>query len=94
MGYLYGKKNFKDEIYIGTLITHKTERKDIHKQGKKVKRENQYIFKNHHEAIISKEQFERVQEMMKKRVKNSSIYTKKKRDYIFGGFLKCGECKR
>ena len=88
------KRILKDEIYIGTLITHKTERKDIHKQGKKVKRENQYIFKNHHEAIIPKEQFERVQEMMKKRVKNSSIYTKKKRDYIFGGFLRCGECKR
>ena len=88
------KRILKDEIYVGTLITHKTERKDIHKQGKKVKRENQYIFENHHEAIISKEQFERVQEMMKKRVKNSSIYTKKKRDYIFGGFLRCGECKR
>ncbi len=86
------KRILKDEIYIGTLITHKTERKDIHKQGKKVKRENQYIFENHHEAIISKEQFKRVQELMKKRVKNSSIYTKKKRDYIFGGFLRCGEC--
>ena len=33
-----------------------------------------------------------MQEMMKKRVKNSSMYTKKKRDYIFGGFLRCGEC--
>ncbi|MBR3003177.1 MAG: recombinase family protein [Clostridia bacterium] len=87
------KRILKDEIYIGTLITHKTERKDIHKQGKKVKRENQYVFENHHEAIISKEQFERVQEMMQKRVKNSSMYTKKKRDYIFGGFLRCGECR-
>lgn len=86
------KRILKDEIYIGTVITHKTERKDIHKQGKKIKRENQYIFENHHEAIISKEQFERVQEMMKKRVKNSSMYTKKKRDYRFGGFLRCGEC--
>lgn len=86
------KRILKDEIYIGTAITHKTERKDIHKQGKKIERENQYIFKNHHEAIVSKEQFERVQEMMKKRVKNSSMYTKKKRDYIFGGFLRCGEC--
>ena len=86
------KRILKDEIYIGTVITHKTERKDIHKQGKKVKREKQYIFENHHEAIISKEQFQRVQEMMKKRVKNSSMYTKKKRDYIFGGFLRCGEC--
>ena len=86
------KRILKDEIYIGTAITHKTERKDIHKQGKKIERENQYIFKDHHEAIISKEQFERVQEMMKKRVKNSSMYTKKKRDYIFGGFLRCGEC--
>lgn len=86
------KRILKDEIYIGTAITHKTERKDIHKQGKKIERENQYIFENHHEAIISKEQFQRVQEMIKKRVKNSSMYTKKKRDYIFGGFLRCGEC--
>ena len=87
------KRILKDEIYIGRLITHKTERKDIHKQGKKVKRENQYIFKNHHEAIISKEQFDRVQEIMRKRAKSSSMYTKKKENYIFGGFLKCGECR-
>ena len=86
------KRILRDEIYIGTVVTHKTERKDIHKQGEKIEKENQYIFENHHEAIISKEQFQRVQEMMKKRVKNSSMYTKKKRDYIFGGFLKCGEC--
>ena len=86
------KRILQDEIYIGTAITHKTERKDIHKQGKKVIRENQYIFEKHHEAIISKEQFERVQEIMKKRAKSSSMYTKKKRDYIFGGFLRCGEC--
>ncbi|MCI8760637.1 MAG: recombinase family protein [Clostridia bacterium] len=86
------KRILKDEIYIGTAITHKTERKDIHKQGQKIERENQYIFKNHHEAIISKEQFESVQEIMRKRAKNSSMYTKKKRDYIFGGFLRCGEC--
>lgn len=86
------KRILKDEIYRGTVITHKTERKDIHKQGKKVKRENQYIFENHHEAIITKEQFKRVQEIMRKRVKSSSMYTKKKRSYIFGGFLRCGEC--
>lgn len=86
------KRILKDEIYIGTVITHKTERKDIHKHGKKVKRENQYIFENHHEAIITKEQFKRVQEIMRKRVKSSSMYTKKKRSYIFGGFLRCGEC--
>lgn len=88
------KRILKDEIYIGTLITHKTERYDIHKEGRKVKRENQYIFENHHEAIISKEQFKRVQEMMKKRQKCSSMYTKKQREYIFGGFLRCGECRR
>ncbi len=86
------KRILKDEIYIGTVITHKTERKDIHKQGKNVKREEQYIFENHHEPIITKEQFERVQQIMKKRIKNSSMYTKKKREYIFGGFLRCGEC--
>lgn len=88
------KRILKNELYIGTLVTHKTERQDIHKQGKKVERRDQFIFKNHHEPIIDEEQFKRVQEIIKKRQKYSSMYTKKKQEYIFGGLLRCGECKR
>ena len=89
------KRILRNKVYIGhTEYGKKINLSYKSKKVKNVPRENWQIVKNTHQPIISKEQFERVQEMMKKRVKNSSIYTKKKRDYIFGGFLRCGECKR
>ena len=86
------KRILKDEIYIGTLITHKTECKDIHKNAEKVPVENQIRFENHHEPIISKEQFKNVQEILELRKKSSAYYQKKSFNYALGGFLKCGTC--
>lgn len=82
-----------DELYMGTLVTHKKEVVGIHKKSIKVNKENQYTFPNHHEAIISEEQFYNVQEIRKIRQESTAFYNKKANDYIFGGFLKCGECK-
>ena len=86
------KRILKDEIYIGTIITHKTECKDIHKNPEKVPVENQIRFENHHEPIISKEQFKNVQEILTLRKNNSAFYQKKSVNYALGGFLKCGTC--
>ncbi len=86
-------KILKDETYVGTLITHKKEVCGIH--GKKVKilpKEENYRFENHHEAIIDKKQFKRVQDILKQRAENTSFYKKGKNYYIFGGFIKCGDC--
>ena len=85
-------KILKDETYTGTLVTHKKEVKGIHGKAKVLPKEENYRFENHHEAIISKEQFNRVQQIMSKRAKNLSFYKKGKHYYIFGGFVKCGEC--
>jgi len=87
------KRVLTDEIYIGTLITHKREAISIHKKPVKVNDEEQYRFENHHEAIISKEQFTLVQELRERRKQSTGFYTKKERDYIFAGFVRCGECK-
>ena len=87
------KKILKDETYTGTLITHKKELQGIH--GKKVKilpKEENYRFEEHHEAIISKEQYDRVQKEIERRAKKTSFYQKGKNYYIFGGFVRCGEC--
>ena len=87
------EKILKDETYLGTLVTHKKEVQGIH--GKKVKvfsKEETYRFPNHHEAIITQEQFDRVQEKIKNRRSTSGWYKKKKYDYIFSGFVRCGEC--
>lgn len=82
----------QDDIYIGTLRTHKKEVKTIKGYGQDVAKEEQYVFENHHEAIISKEQFERVQEILKKKKEQTAFYKKGVNDYIFTGFIVCGEC--
>ena len=69
----------QDDLYIGTLRTHKKELTEIKGNAQKVPEEEQYVFKNHHEALISVEQFNKVQEILKN-------------EYIFGGFIRCGEC--
>lgn len=81
----------KDEIYTGTLITHKTETMEIHKKPKKVSIDNQYRFENYHEAIISIEQFENVQRIMQLKNEATAFYQKKYREYLFGGFMCCAD---
>jgi hypothetical protein len=88
------KRILEDEIYTGTLITRKKETLSIHKKPVKVREEEQYRFENHHEAIISKKQFDFIQELRERRRKSTGFYTKKERDYIFGGFLRCADCGR
>lgn len=85
-------KILKDETYTGTLITHKKEVKGIHGKAKVLPKEENYRFENHHEAIISKEQFDRVQKILKERAETVSYYKRGKNYYIFGGFIRCGEC--
>lgn len=85
-------KIIRDEIYTGTLITHKKEVKGIHGKAKTLPQKENYRFENHHEPIISKEQFDRVQELLKERAKAISYYKRGKYYYIFGGFIRCGEC--
>ena len=53
-------KILKDETYTGTLVTHKKEVKGIHGKAKVLPKEENYRFENHHEPIISKDQFDRV----------------------------------
>lgn len=85
-------KILKDETYTGTLVTHKKEVKGIHGKAKVLPKEENYRFENHHEPIISKDQFDRVQELLKQRAAATSNYKKGKNYYIFGGFIRCGEC--
>ena len=85
-------KILKDEIYVGTLVTHKKEVKGIHGKIKILPTEQNYRFENHHEPIISREQFEIVQRYISERTKRREYYKRGKNYYIFGGIIKCGEC--
>ena len=82
----------KNEVYTGTLITHK--KRSINIRGKIVKlpKEEHFIFENHHEAIISKEMFKLAQELRNKKYKQNTSGAKTKHNYIFSGMCICNEC--
>ena len=82
----------KNEIYTGTLITHK--KKSINIRGKVVKlpEEEHFRFENHHESIIPKEVFDLAQEIRKKRNKQNTSGANTKREYYFSGMCECQEC--
>lgn len=54
-----------NDFYIGTLRLKKRARNTIHGKDKRVPKEDQYIFENHHPAIIDKATFALVQELKK-----------------------------
>ena len=79
----------RNENYTGTLFQGK-KRKINYRIDKKIKldKENWIVTENHHEAIISKEKFEKVQEILDRKSKvnkDGSID-------ILSGILKCKCC--
>lgn len=81
----------KNDIYIGTLRLGKTKKATIKGKAYRMPLEEQYVFENHHEPIIDKQTFELAQEINRKR--NDTPYRgNKKHDFIFSGFVYCGEC--
>ena len=56
-----------NDFYIGTLRLRKRARKTIHGKDSRVPKEEQYLFKNHHPAIIDETTFSLVQELKEKR---------------------------
>lgn len=78
-----------NKVYTGDLIQQKRKRISF-KNHKfvKTKEDELIIAKNNHKEIVSKDQFERVQDIIKHSTKVSS-----NNEYdIFSGYLKCAEC--
>lgn len=82
----------KNEIYTGTLITHKKRTVNIRGKVVKLPKEEHFIFENHHEAIITKEVFKLVQEILEKKNKKNTSGANSKRKYYFSGMCICEEC--
>lgn len=82
----------KNEVYTGTLVTHK--KRSINIRGKVVKlpKEEHFVFENHHEPIVSKEMFELAQELRNKKYKQNTSGANKKHNYYFSGMCVCNEC--
>ena len=78
-----------NKAYIGTTVSNK--RTNISYKSKrriKVPEKEYIITENTHEAIIDKEDFERVQFLLAKK----SINKKNKHEYLFRGLIKCKTC--
>ena len=85
----------KNEKYTGDAIFQKTFTDESFNRHENRGEENMYLVKNHHEAIITHEQFEMASQAMDRRRGEKGIAidddTYQNR-YIFSRKIKCGEC--
>lgn len=86
-----------NDFYIGTFRLRKRARNTVHGKDKRVPKEEQCIFENHHPAIIDKATFQLVQELKEKR--NRTNYRGSRGEWIgseipnpFGSVLFCKDC--
>lgn len=81
----------KNDCYTGKLRTHVRERKTIHGTDLRVPKEEQFVFENHHAAIIDEKTFQMAQETMEKRIRNH--YRGQRSNYsIFSQCIFCRDC--
>jgi len=89
------KDILNNDFYIGNYRLHKRTRTTIHGVDKRVSKEEQYLFINHHPAIIDQDTFELIQEIKAKRVRSNYRGSKQKDGEnvnIFGNCLVCKDC--
>lgn len=82
----------KNRIYVGDMVQGRYRMKSykIHVQ-ETVSEEEWFIVENTHEPIISRENFAKVQELLKKDTRTAP---KQKTLYLFSGFLRCADCSK
>ena len=91
------KEILDNDFYIGTFRLKKRARNTVHGKDKRVPKEEQCIFENHHPAIIDKATFALVQELKEKR--NRTNYRGSRGQWLgseipnpFGSCLFCTDC--
>jgi len=91
------KEILDSDFYIGTFRLKKRVRKTVHGKDKRVPKEEQIVFENHHPAIIDKATFDLVQELKEKR--NRTNYRGSRGQWLgseipnpFGSCLFCKDC--
>jgi len=81
-----------NRMYIGTLVQGKNKVKSYKVQVSVQQPEDKWIeIENSHEAIIDRETFDKVQNLLKR---DTRTPPKKKHVYLFAGFLRCADCRK
>ena len=84
------QKVLHNQVYTGAVVSHTTSKVSYKiKKCVRVPKEDWIIVEDMHEPIISKEQFNEVQELMKKRTSTRT----RKHDHLLKGIIKCGKCR-
>ncbi|MDE7311439.1 MAG: recombinase family protein [Eubacterium sp.] len=86
-----------NDFYIGTFRLRKRARNTVHGKDKRVPKDKQYIFENHHPAVIDKMTYDLVQELKEKRTKSRykgsrGQWTGSEIPNPFGSCLYCKDC--
>lgn len=81
----------QNDVYIGALRCGKTRRKKINGKTYRVEEDKHIVHENSHEPIISVEDFELTQKIVKNRTSNN-VRGSKTGINLFTGFIKCKDC--
>ena len=82
----------RNRMYVGDMVQGKTRMKSykIHIR-ETLPEEEWFIVENTHEAIITREDFSKAQQLL---LRDTRTSPKQKQLYLFSGFLKCADCGR
>jgi len=81
----------KNQMYIGNMEQGRAPRQIMHGKARQLERSQWTVVEGTHEAIISRQQWERVQALLAKDTRSPSF---EENISPFAGFLRCGDCGR
>lgn len=79
----------RNEVYVGSMVQNKYTRQEVGGKNKLKPRAEWTVVKNHHEAMIEQEVFERVQNRGR-----SNVKVKPRRSHPLSGKCVCGGCQK
>lgn len=81
----------RNEIYTGNMVQNKSFRHMCKKDAISLPREKWIVVKNTHEPVIDRETWDKVQDLLKRNTRQTSLTDNV---HMFAGYLRCGDCGR
>lgn len=81
----------KNEIYTGSMVQNKSFRHMCKKGAVSLPKEKWIVVKNTHEPVIDRETWDKVQDLLQRNTRQTSLTDNV---HVFAGYLRCGDCGR
>lgn len=85
------RKILQNELYIGNMVQNKSFRQVCKKNAVSLPKNQWIVVENTHEPIIDMGTWDKVQNLLERNTRQTSLT---QNIHIFAGFLKCGDCGR